>query len=332
MTNPRSAARVLITTVPFGRVDPLPVERLRAAGVDFVINPHNRRLTEAELADLAVDFDVLIAGTEPITRVVMERAPRLKLISRVGIGLDNVDLIAARDRGIGVCYTPDAPAPAVAELSIGLMLSLLRSIHGADRGMREGTWQRVLGRRLGAMTVGVVGVGRIGSRVIRLLSAFGARVLANDLEQKPISEVIEWVEKERLYAESDVVTVHVPLTAATRGLISAPELARMKPDAILINTARGGIVDEGALADALRSGRIAGAAVDVFQQEPYQGELTSLDRCLLTCHMGSMSADCRRRMEIEATENALAFLAGGAAADPVPEAEYELREKTESYL
>jgi D-3-phosphoglycerate dehydrogenase len=243
-----------------------------------------------------------------------------------------VDLLAARARGIGVCYTPDAPAPAVAELSIGLMLSLLRSIHHADRGVREGTWQRVLGRRLGAVTVGVVGVGRIGSRVIHLLSAFGARILANDLEPRAIPEAVEWVDKERLYAESDVVTIHVPLTAATRGLLGAPELARMKPDAVLINTARGGIVDEAALAEALRSSRIAGAAVDVFEQEPYTGELARLERCLLTCHMGSMSADCRRRMEIEATDNALAFLAGGAPADPVPDEEYELREKAETFL
>jgi D-3-phosphoglycerate dehydrogenase len=285
-----------------------------------------------ELAELVGDFGVLIAGTDPITSEVMDRAPHLRLISRVGIGLDNVDLLAARERGIEVCYTPDAPAPAVAELTIGLMLSVLRSIPHVDRQMRDGRWQRVLGRRLGALTVGVVGVGRVGSRVVSLVQGFGARVLANDLEPKPDVTGVEWVSKERLYAESEVITLHVPLTAETRNLVDAAAIACMRPTTILINTARGGIVHEAALAGALRAGRLAGAAVDVFEIEPYRGELAAVDGCVLTCHMGSMSEDCRRRMEIEATENVLAFLAGRVPPDAVPSLEYELRQRAETCL
>src|SRR5439155_18902513 len=177
------ARRVLITTVPFG-LQPRPLERLQTEGIEYVINPIGRRLKEDELAQLIRDFDVVIAGTEPITARVMDGAGRLQLISRVGIGLDRVDLPAARARGIQVSYTPEAPSPAVAELTIGLMLALLRDIPATDRVMRQGVWRRSMGRRLSAMTVGVVGVGRIGKRVIRhLVGGFhGVRILANDLQ------------------------------------------------------------------------------------------------------------------------------------------------------
>lgn len=323
---------VLITTVPFGQVDQQPLQMLEAAGVEYRINPLGRRLTELELADMARDVGVLIAGTEPITSTVMDRAPNLRLISRVGIGLDNVDLLAARERGIEVCYTPDAPAPAVAELTIGLMLAALRSIPQADRHMRDGRWQRVLGRRLGAVTVGIVGAGRVGSRVIRLLQAFGARVLANDLSPVPGVDGVTWVSKEQLFAEADVISLHVPLTAMTRNLVDEAAIGLMRPTAVLVNTSRGGVVSETAVVRALRAGRLGAAAVDVFEIEPYHGELTGLDQCTLTCHMGSMSEDCRRQMEIEATANALAFIAGGVPPDLVPAFEYELRQRAETCL
>src|SRR5437660_4917706 len=140
--------KALITTVPFADKNRLPLEQLESAGIDYFINPLGRRLKEEELAEMAADFDVLIAGTEPITEHVMSRASRLKLISRVGIGLDSVDLLAAEKRGIAVSYTPDAPAPAVAELTLALMLSLLRSVHVVNLQMHPAHWQRHLRRRL----------------------------------------------------------------------------------------------------------------------------------------------------------------------------------------
>ena len=146
--------KALITTVPFADKNRLPLELLEAAGISYLINPLGRRLKEMELAEMVKDADVLIAGTEPITDLVMGRASKLKLISRVGIGLDSVDLVAAERRGIKVAYTPDAPAPAVAELTFGLMLSLLRSVHVANLQMHQGTWQRHMGRRLAEVTVG----------------------------------------------------------------------------------------------------------------------------------------------------------------------------------
>lgn len=321
--------RVLITTIPFGDKDPEPLEQLRAEGVEYVINPFGRKITEAELADTIAGFDALIAGTEPITEAVLRNAHRLKLISRVGIGLDSVDLLAAERRGIRVSYTPDAPAPAVAELTIGLMLAVLRSIHVSSERMHRGEWHRFFGRRLAECTVGIIGCGRIGGGVVRHLSGFGPpRILVNDIRDVPLAGSdahVERVGKQDIYAEADIITLHTPLTPDTRGMIGDAELARMKPDAVLINTARGGIVDEAALARALRAGVLAGAAIDVFEQEPYHGELCGLENCLLTSHMGSMSVDCRTRMEIEATEEAIRCLTGKALQSPVPAEEYELQ-------
>ncbi len=323
------APRVLITTVPFGQHCPDALERLRDAKIECVLNPIGRRLKEEELADLIGGFDLLIAGTEPITARVLARADRLRLISRVGIGLDSVDLTAARERGIHVSYTPEAPAPAVAELTLGLMLSLLRHIGPADRAVRGGGWRRLMGRRLDGLTIGVIGVGRVGSRVIRMIRAAfpSTTVLAHDPAPDAAfgrEQGVRWVEPATIFAEADIVTVHVPLTAQTRNLITARELAQMKPTAFLINTARGEIVNEVDLANALRAGVLHGAAIDVFQEEPYVGELAALENVLLTCHMGSMSEDCRARMEVEATAEVVRFVRGEPLAGLVPDEEYAI--------
>jgi len=322
-------AKVLITTVPFADRNRLPLELLESAGIAYTINPLGRRLKEHELADMIQDADVVVAGTEPITEGVMARATRLKLISRVGIGLDSVDLLAARRRGIAVSFTPDAPAPAVAELAFGLMLSLLRSVQLANLEIHAGKWQRHMGRRLAEVTVGIIGTGRIGARVLRRIPAFGTpRVLVNDLKPdlKLVPELkLEWVSKDDIYRNADLISLHLPLTAYTRNMIRREQLLLMKPDVLLINTSRGGIINERDLAEVMHAGHIAGAAIDVFEQEPYTGELAGIERCLLTAHMGSMSVDCRARMEIEATEEAVRFLSGEALRSPVPEDEYAMQ-------
>jgi D-3-phosphoglycerate dehydrogenase len=321
--------KVLITTVPFADRNHLPIELLESAGIEYVINPLGRKLKEGELADMVADFEVLIAGTEPITERVMARASRLRLISRVGIGLDSVDLLSAEKRGIKVSYTPDAPAPAVTELTLGLMLSLLRSIHVANLQMHAGHWTRHFGRRIAEVTVGIIGVGRVGTRVLRRISAFGTpRVLVNDINPntKLVPELkLEWVAKEEIYRNADVISLHVPLTLYTKNMIHREQLRQMKPDALIINTSRGGIINEHDLADALRSGHLGGAAIDVFEHEPYRGELASIERCILTSHMGSMSMDCRARMEIEATEEAVRFLTSKPLQSLVRPEEYDVQ-------
>lgn len=328
-----AGARVLVTTVPFGRASSRPIDRLREANITYTLNPLNRKLTEEQLAGLVGHYDVLIAGTEPITARVMDAAPRLRLISRVGIGLDSVDLIAARERGIQVSYTPDAPAPAVAELTLGLMLALLRHVPAADRSVRAGAWHRLMGRRLDGLTVGIVGVGRVGTRVIRMLRAAfpSTRILAHDISPDTAfgtAHGVEWTTFENLLARSDIVSLHLPLTALSLGLIDVHALGRMKRGALLLNTARGPIVREADLIEALRDGRLGGAAIDVFSEEPYTGPLSGIDSAILTCHMGSMSEDCRATMELEATEEAIRFALGMPLEHLVPETEYMIMERS----
>ncbi|HUC60475.1 MAG TPA: phosphoglycerate dehydrogenase [Alphaproteobacteria bacterium] len=321
--------RAAVTTAPFGALDPAPLELAAAAGVALTLNPYGRRLQAHEVAGFLKDHPVVIAGTEPLNEAVMDACPGLKAICRVGVGLDSVDLSAARRRGIAVSYTPDAPSTAVAELAVGLILDLLRGVAPADRALRQGEWTRTTGARIARSTVGVLGVGRIGRRVIHhLLGGFpGVRVLAHDLNPDLSLDGVEWVDKETIYRTADVVTVHLPLTAATKDLIGARELAAMRPSAVLVNTARGGIVNERDLAAALAQGVIQAAAIDVFEHEPYKGPLAQSPRTLLTCHMGSMTADCRAQMETEAMREAIRFLAGEPFASPVPDEEYAIAEQ-----
>ena len=320
--------KVLITTVPFAEKDNSPLELLEMNNIEYLINPLNRKLTADELADMVADFDVIVAGTEEISEKVMDHATNLKHISRVGIGLDSVDLLAAEKKGIKVSFTPDAPAPAVAELTIGMMLSLLRSTQVSNSQMHQGHWYRFFGRRLSNITIGVIGVGRIGTGVIEHLQSFGPpKILANDVSyaSRELNLPVYWTDKETIFKESDIVTLHLPLTGLTKDLIKEEQLLMMKEDAIIINTSRGGIINEKNLYDVMQSGHLSGAAIDVFEKEPYDGPLKEIERCLLTAHMGSMSVDCRTRMEIEATEEAVRFLTGKALEGEVPEDEYNVQ-------
>jgi D-3-phosphoglycerate dehydrogenase / 2-oxoglutarate reductase len=317
--------KVLITTVPFAKKNKLPLELLQKAGIEYLINPLNKKLTEEELSEMVSGFDVIIAGTENISKKVMNKANKLKHISRVGIGLDSVDLLEAEKKDIKVSYTPDAPAPAVSELTIGLMLTLLRSVHVSNLQMHNGNWNRIFGRRLSKVIIGIIGVGRIGTRVINHLQGFGSpKILANDISYNSdkFNLPIQWADKEQIFKEADIITIHLPLTKLTKDLIKKQELLSMKKNAIIINTSRGGIVNEKDLCSVMQIGHLSGAAIDVYEKEPYIGPLTGIERCLLTSHMGSMSVDCRSRMEIEATEEAIRFLTGKRLESEVPEEEY----------
>jgi D-3-phosphoglycerate dehydrogenase / 2-oxoglutarate reductase len=323
-----TTGRVLVTTYPFGEIDRDPIQLLEAEGIPFTLNPMKRRLREEELAEMIGPYDALIAGTEPITESVLEKGQHLRLIARVGIGLDSVALGAARARGVRVTYTPSAPSSAVAELAVAQMLSLLRKTLSVDQEIRNGVWHRRIGRRLGLMTVGIIGVGRIGRLVIDHIKGWCPRILVNDLKRD--AELSNrsgciWTDTETIYREADIISLHVPLTPRTRGMIGRRELALMKPETILINTARGELVDEAALAAVLRARPGFSAAVDVFAEEPYSGELTTLDNCILSAHMGSATRDCRLRMELEAAQEVLRYLRGEPLAMPVPEEEYAIQ-------
>jgi len=321
--------KILITTVPFGSENKLPIELLDNLNIKYLINPLNKKLTESELLEMTSDVDIIIAGTEPITKKVIDSAKNLKMISRVGIGLDSVDLLAAKAKGIKVCYTPDAPAPAVAELTLGVMLTLLRSLHVSNSQLHDGSWNRIFGRRLAEITIGVIGMGRIGGRVLRRTKAFGTpRLLVNDIAPDYSSNKnlkLEWTSKEQIFQEADIISLHVPLTKSTKNMVNKEVLLSMKKDAMVINVSRGGIINEQDLYDVMKGGHLSGAAIDVFENEPYQGNLSEIERCFLTAHMGSMSIDCRSKMEIEATEEVIRFIKNRKLMNEVPQVEYDIQ-------
>lgn len=302
--------KVLITTSSFD-MDLPEIAAIREAGFEIVLNPLGRRLSEDEVSGLlAPDIAGVIAGLEPLTARVIGGAQGLRVISRCGIGMDNVDLDAAKERGIAVYNTPDAPTKAVAELAIGLMLDVLRGISAQDRAIRGGGWERPMGGLLGARTVGLAGFGRIGRKVADYAAAFGAQIIMHDpfAQDDP-----RFVPFEALLARSDILSLHVPYSEENRHMIGAAQLAAMKEGAILINTARGGLVDEEAVAAALRSGRLAGAGLDVFEKEPYKGPLAGVSGAILTAHTGSYAKEARTEQEALAARNLLAGLGDGRA-------------------
>ncbi|MBI4423974.1 MAG: phosphoglycerate dehydrogenase [Elusimicrobia bacterium] len=302
---------ILITTSSFSASDPGPREELSRVGLEIHANPFGRKLTEAEILDLLGRHrpSGLIAGLEPLTaRVLESAAAHLRVISRCGVGVDNVDQDAARRLGIRLFNTPEAPVEAVAELAVALILACLRRVPEADRAMRAGQWKQLQGSLLGAKTVGIVGCGRIGRRVAALVRAFGSRVLAHDPAAGATCDGVERVGLDELFAASDIVTLHLPFSEATRHLVGRGRLERMRRGAVLVNASRGGLVDEAALAEALKSGRLSAAALDVFETEPYSGALRELPNVVLTPHMGSAAVECRVRMEREAAVNLIGGL------------------------
>ncbi len=307
-------ADIFISTSSFAKVSQQPLDRLAAAGFEYRLNPFGRRLEATETADLLTGAVGLIAGTETLDRGVLEAADALRVISRCGSGLENIDLEAAAEREIQVFNTPDAQVDAVAELTLAAMLNLLRHVRQADAGVRAGRWDKPMGRLLRGKTVGIVGLGRIGRALARLLAPFDTQLLALDVESdKVVAEEhkVSYTTLETLLAESHIVSLHLPLTSATRGLIDRPALEAMRSGALLINCARGGLVDEDALASLLHSGHLGGAYLDVFESEPYDGPLIGAPNTLLTPHIGSYAAESRARMESEAVDNLLGFLRRG---------------------
>lgn len=298
--------KLVISTSSFDVDNNSRLQQLINSGMHIVGNSYKRKLTENEIIDLlGKDTIGMIAGIEPLTERVFASAKNLKVVSRCGAGLDSVELSAAKLRGISVFNTPEAPAQAVAELTMGLMLAALRRICQTDRQLRANEWPRMQGQLLAAQTIGIIGLGHIGQRVARLCKAFDAKVIAHDPHIDPSSHEVESVSLEKLLAEANVISLHLPYLTDTHHLLDTKSFARMKPGTIIINAARGGLINETALDEALNSGHLGMAALDVFEQEPYHGPLTKNDKVILTSHIGSLAKESRARMEAEAAENLL---------------------------
>ena len=320
---------VLITTIPFAKFDQSPTKLLKEESIEYLINPIGKKPCEEELIDMLLNKKALIAGTEEITENVLEKSKDLKFISRVGVGLDSIDLIAARKKGVMVSYTPEIPSSSVAELTIGMILSQLRYVHSSDSNMHNKIWRKKTGRRLGECSIGLIGVGRIGEKVLEILHSFKPKeILVNDIDksEKIIEKYqVKYVSKDDILKKCDVISLHVPLNKNTFHMIGKAELNTMKQDAIIVNTSRGKIINEHVLFEALQSKKIGGAAIDVYSEEPYYGDLTNLENCLLTPHIGPMSIDCRSKMEMEATLEVIRYFKGDELKGLVPDSEYEIR-------
>jgi glyoxylate reductase len=306
-----------------------------ASRVELRVWPERRAPAPDELRAAVARCDGLVCLlTDRIDAALFDAAPHLRAVSSVSVGVDHVDLAAATARGVPVGHTPGVLTETTADLAFALLLAAARRVAEGDRMIRAGAWvpERVwepdmlLGRDVHGATLGLVGLGAIGQAMARRAAGFGMRVLAWSRTRRDVAGV-EWCELPDLLARADFVSVHVALTAETRGLLDAAALARMKPGAILVNTARGGIVDEAALAESLRTGRLGGAALDVFAREPLDpaSPLLDLANVVLTPHVGSASLATRSRMAALAVRNLEAALAGERMPHCANPAVYEAR-------
>ncbi|MGH7321829.1 MAG: C-terminal binding protein [Candidatus Rokuibacteriota bacterium] len=300
-------------------------EVLGTAGVPF------RRVacrTEEDFLRLGGEADGLLVQYGEVSRRVIEGLPRLRVLVRYGVGVDGIDVPAATERGIPVVNVPDYGTDDVANHAVALLLALARKLTMLDRQTRAGRWNVFEAQpitRLAGQTVGILGCGRIGSRVARRLGGFDVRLLAYDPFVAAFPTGVEPVSLDRLLAESDYLTLHCPLTADTRHLLGATTLSRMKPTAILVNTARGGLVDTAALGEALAGGRLAGAGLDVTEEEPLDPEspLLRMEQVIVTPHAAWYSEEGRSDLKRRVAEEAVRVLRGERPVNCVNPEVYE---------
>ncbi len=308
------AFKVLITPRSFETVKDKCLILLEKENFEVVMNPYGRVLTEEELAGLIGEMDGIIVGIDPVTSEVLEKAKRLKVISKYGVGVDNIDLEKAKEKGILVTNTPGANSNAVAELTLGLIFAVLRKINLSDRKTREGSWERFIGYELSGKTLGVIGTGNIGRRLIKLLKGFDLKILCYDKYPDlkwESEEGVVYVSLEELLKNSDVISIHMPLTKETYHFISEKELSLVKSEAVIINTSRGGIIDEMALYNAIKEGKLLGAGLDVFEKEPpIDSPLLNLDNVVITSHIGAHTQEATENMAKMAVENLISALKG----------------------
>jgi phosphoglycerate dehydrogenase-like enzyme len=307
------APLVVVTYPGFDPDDARTAGILREAGFAIRLEPRVRERTPAEVIGFMRTAVAGIVSTDPFDREVFSECPALRVLARVGVGFDTIDLDAATRAGVAVTTTPGMNGDTVADHALALMLACIRRIVENDASIRRGEWDRagrMLGTTLSGHTVGLVGLGAIGRAVARRLAGFDARVLGFDIAEVDVDGVTQ-VDLDTLLAESDVVSLHLPLLAETQGMIGAAALARMRPGSILINTSRGRLVQEDALVAALRDGHLAGAGLDVFEHEPPRGSpLVELPQVVLTPHIAGIGAAAQQAMLESAVGSVLAISDG----------------------
>ena len=293
------------------------VQRMEKLGFEVILDPRGRALTEDELLEYGPELIADVCTSDAWTRKALEGAPNLKVISRMGVGYDSIDVKAATEKGVGVTITVAANAPDVAEYTFSMMLAMSRKLMTADRMVRAGEWKRVFSHSLYNKTLGIVGLGNIGKRLAKLTCGFDMKILAYDEYQDADyakENGITYCSVDQLVKESDIISIHGPLTEATKGMISERELKMMKPEAMIVNCARGGIVDEEALYKGLKEGTILGAALDVLEDEPPKKDnpLLTLDNVILSPHTAGMTYEGRSHLVEIAFQNAVDVYEGRA--------------------
>lgn len=305
--------KIMVTTHPFCSVSDLPIKMLH--GHEVYLNDVGRKYSPEELLERLVKFnpDIIIAGTEKYTSDTLDLLPDLKMISRVGIGLDSVPLEECKKRGIVVSYTPDGPSNAVAELAVGQMINMLRRIQLCDATIRNGGWNRHIGREIRSCDVGVIGCGRIGKLIVEKMQGLKPRrVFVNDIIHERAEDLprSEQATKAQILSDCDIITIHIPYNDQNHDYITKKDFDIMKKDVSIINMSRGGIVNEKDLYDFLSENPSASAAIDTFEVEPYKDCLVDLPNAYLTPHLGSCSKMSRNMMEVGAAEEVINFISG----------------------
>lgn len=299
--------KIAVTTTSFAKDDTTPIDILRKGGFQTILNKSGRKLSREETLALCTGCAGIVAGTESYDKGLLVKLTGLRAISRCGVGMENIDLAAARELGIEVVNTPSGPTLAVAKLTVGLMLNLLRRVSEMDKDIRSGRWSKKMGNLLSGKRVGIIGFGRIGQKVAELLRPFGCVINYIDITGKDKIAGFRQLLLGQLLKDSDIISVHI---SSAEELIGAQELKQIKRGALLINISRGGVVNEDAIFRALKDGYLGGAALDVFCLEPYNGPLKELENIILTPHIGSYASEARVGMEIEAVKNLLERLKG----------------------
>lgn len=298
--------KVLASPSSIGQIDSKPFDILEKNGFTVVKNPFGRKLTEDETVNLAKDCIGIVAGVENLNKEVIDRLPMLQCISRVGVGMDSVDIPYAQSKNIKVLNTPNGPTRAVAELTLGLTLSLLRKIPNAHYDLKNRVWKKQTGNLLYNKKVGILGLGRIGRMVAEMFRSLGNPVAGYDLYPNK-----DWAEKnnveilnlKQLLNQCDIITIHVPGNMDGSAILNEEELSNFKDGAFIVNVSRGGVVNEDALYESLTNGKLSAAALDVFSNEPYNGKLCDLDNVILTPHIGSYAKEGKLKMEVDAVMN-----------------------------
>lgn len=295
--------KIAISPSSFGS-SPEVLKLLNETGVEIIDNPYKRRLTEDEIKTHLVGVDGLIAGLEPLNRSVLVSAAELKAIARVGIGMSNVDLEAAKDLGIKVSNTPDGPTEAVAEMCLTALLTLLREVSFMNNALHQSKWEKKIGLSVKGLNVLLIGYGRIGRKFAEHLKYLGANLLICDPFVKPdqLSENETSVSLEEGLTKADVISLHA---SGQDEILGSGEFEKVKPGVVVLNSARGGLINEQSMIDALENGKIGSAWIDAFWTEPYEGKLADYEQVLLTPHAATYTKQCRESMEMAAVQNLL---------------------------